>query len=101
MVIDLVSTSPSPSLDSLDKELDLESEETSSSDENKKKQRKYFPSMWDNVPVVQVKELPEGINDLVVFELNDMPENLKHTLKDGKNGTRTFLPCFKKKFLSL
>lgn len=83
-MINLVSSSPS-SQDS-DKGLDSESDPTDSSDYNKQsKQRKCSPSMWDDVLIVQVKELPEGINDLVAFELKDVPaEDLKNALKDGR-----------------
>lgn len=53
--------------------------------EKQLKQRKYHPSMWKDVPVIEVNELPEGIDGLVAFELKDVAaEDLHNALKDGR-----------------
>ena len=84
-MINLASSPPS-SQERVKNALDSGSDPSDSSDNDQKPtQRKCVPSMWDDVPIIQAKELPEGIDGLVAFEMKDMPtENLKNALKDGR-----------------
>lgn len=58
---------------------------SSEQDTENSKQVKLGPETWINVPAEIVKELPEGIDGLKVFQLNDIPKNEHfNALKDGR-----------------
>ena len=66
--------------------LDSESDPSDSGDNNQQPtQPKCIPSMWDAVPIIQAKVLPEGVDGLVAFDIEDIPpEDLKNALEDGR-----------------
>lgn len=51
------------------------SSETESDEEiprTKKKQQKYDPDMWESAPVLEVSQLPEGMDGLVVYNIRNI-----------------------------
>ena len=64
------------------------SEDDSGSDDSQQpriRQRKVGPELWHDVRMQNVRELPEGINGLVSFRIENVPKkDLLNALKDGR-----------------